>query len=189
MWGGQHLSPDLYIQVYSIVTLLPGLQHLIYVHTSKKPGKNRKQLQRGRKRMHSEDVVFKCGGHLQWINTADRSGSLCLECAIGTHSWPVETEAWSRDCLRSLVLDKQHRRGTGGLPAPEGLAPSGQVKELQVTSPLLMMVVWRLQKRPNSSTRAAVGRRLLQLLNICQLLFLHFKFGFGCKRKTQDYIR
>lgn len=28
----------------------------------------------------------KCGGHLQWINTVDRLGSLCLECAIGTHS-------------------------------------------------------------------------------------------------------
>lgn len=31
-----------------------------------------------------ESVEF--GGHLQWINTADRLGSLCLECAIGTHS-------------------------------------------------------------------------------------------------------
>lgn len=32
------------------------------------------------------DPVVKCGGHLQWINRADRLGSLCLECAIGTHS-------------------------------------------------------------------------------------------------------
>lgn len=45
---------------------------------------------RGQKRMHAcmlhGDEVVKCGGHLQWINTADRLGSLCLECAIGTHS-------------------------------------------------------------------------------------------------------
>lgn len=32
-------------------------------------------------------------------------------------------------------------------------------------------------------------KKVLQLLNICQLLFLRFKFGFGCKRETKDYIR
>lgn len=50
------------------------------------------------------------------------------------------------------------------------------------------------EKRPNtmhiSSGKDDIRRwrRVLQLLNIGQLLLLHFKFGFGCKRKTQDYI-
>lgn len=71
------------------------------------------------------DVIcesVECGGCLQWINTVDRWGSLCLECAIGTHSSPVETEAWSQGCLLSLHLDKQHRHRTGGLSSTEGLA-------------------------------------------------------------------
>lgn len=65
------------------------------------------------------------GGHLQWINRADRLGSLFRVCYRNTFL------AWSQDCLRSLLLDKHRRHRTGGLPSPEGLAPSSApVKEL-----------------------------------------------------------
>lgn len=88
--------------------------------------KERTHARRHAGTLHRAPAV-KCGGHLQWINTADRSGSLCLESAIGTHSWPVETEAWSQDCRRWLLLDKQGSHGSGGLPSPEGRAPSQEL--------------------------------------------------------------
>ncbi|MED6253065.1 hypothetical protein ATANTOWER_021684 [Ataeniobius toweri] len=64
----------------------------------------------------------KCGSHLQRINITDRLVCLCLECAIGTHSSPAQTEAWSHGCLLLLYLDKQRTQRIGGLKSAEGLA-------------------------------------------------------------------